>query len=323
METQDWPENLLPKQQNFYLRTTTIQFQNPSHIADVSARPWQRWVAELSFHLSADKAAQLDALLARLRGRAGAVLVPNALRLETRMVPESMDAYAAKIGTTFFDDHYDFDDQVLEDGFLTWEEPAALGLEEDISLGEFFDLILVFPRGTALLTEADDILMAENVLVPFILENGKFLTLEDSPELEIGAEDGLAFETEDGADITVQRGGGFFEGVGQASLAGGADTALTITGCAPFTDAIVRLGETISPSPGRLHIIIADTATDIDGRGMISIMPPLRDAVVQSALIMGGGTVKMRLVSDDAGKNETVPPIQVAYQLSFEEILPL
>ncbi len=322
MDTLNWPEGLLPQDQNFYIQTCSVAFQNPVNIVEVAPRSWQRWVATMSFHLPEDQAAQMDALLAQLRGPIGAVLLPNALRLETRPVLESMDAYAAQIGTTFFDDHYDFDDQTNEDGFLTDEEPVPLGIEEDLSLGELFDLILCFPCGVSLLTEGGDLILAENVLVPFVLESGKFLTLEDSPELEIGAEDGLVFETEGGVDCMVERGGGFFEGVGQATLDGGADTALVISGCAPFAEAIICLGETVSPSPGRLHLVIADASTDMDGRAVVSIMPPLRDAVVQGSLVLGGGAVKMRLLGDDTGKNQTSPPIQITYQLSFEEILP-
>ena len=316
-----WPDNLRPIRQSFYLRETTIRFANSQGGFQVAERAGRRWVADIDFRLSDIQAAQMDAFLASLRGPAGKVLLPNFMRMATRLVPQSMDDYAARVGATFFDDNHDFTDQLLFYGDLATEESVPLGMEVDSLFGENFDLLLVFPCDLQLVTEDYAEMLAENILVPFALEDGRLFSFGSAEPLEIGIEDGMELGCEDGTEILATRGGGFFEGVGQPSLNNGADSTLVISGCAPWTNNIAKSGETIAASSQRLHIVIADSVTDIDGRASIAIAPSLREVVTLGTLVLGGGAVLMRVIGDDAGKNETLPPGISTYRLTFEEVL--
>jgi len=61
--------------------------------------------------------------------------------------------------------------------------------------------------------------------------------------------------------------------------------------------------------------------TDIHGNACITVAPRLRTEVIPQPLILGGGTMLMRLMDDNAGENITTAPNRSKYQLSFEQIL--
>lgn len=288
------------------------------------ARDGAKWVATLDLRLTEGKAAIFDALLAKLNGPTGKLLVPDFRRVKVRTVTESMDDYAARIGITFFDDHYDFPDQTQEEGLLTTEGPVALGTEKNMLLAfDFPTALLVFPDGVMLITEAGEDLLGENVEIPFISEDEQTtVTVDFGAPLEIGTEEGDIFDIFTREQIAVQVGGGFFEGTGQPVLIGGAYNKVSVDGLAPFLTVIIVAGESIGTSPGRAHLVLFDTGTDIDGRGQIVVAPHIREPVIQQALKTGGTKVVMRLVDNDAAKNDTEPPFIATYQLHLEEILP-
>lgn len=324
MTALNWPENIYPVRQVFYIRPNTGRFASAlTGQVQVLDRDVSRWVAVLDFRLNKEKAAVFEALLAKLRGPAGTVLVPDFRRVNKRIVTQSMDDYAAQIGVTFFDDGYDFDDMTQDDGFLATEEPVPLETEENMELGGLGDALLEFPDAVTLLTEAGDDLFAENVGIPFITETGGLiLTMEHGEPLEIGLEEGFTFETEAGEQIVVQVGGGFFEGAGQPKLVGGILDKITIDGLAPFTISALLAGEAINTSPGRVHLVLFDVDTNINGYGKTIVAPKIREPIIVQSLATGDIKVLMRLLDDEAGRNDTVPPAISSYQLRLEEVLP-
>ena len=85
-----------------------------------------RWVAEFTFELEKYSPRKLDALIAELRGRCW---TNPCCRISggwyARPVTLGMDDYADEVGLTFFDDHYDFDDDTNDDGFDHRGKPAG------------------------------------------------------------------------------------------------------------------------------------------------------------------------------------------------------
>lgn len=323
--TLNWPENIYPAQQIFFIRPNTAKSVSDfTGQAQVLSRDGGRWVATLDLRLTQKNAAVIEALIAELRGPVGTLLVPDFRRLKSRVITQSMDDYADEIGLTFFDDRYDFDDQTHEDGFLTTEEPLTFGIEENLPLsGNFPEAFLVFPDDVMLLTEAGDDLIGENIGIPLIAEQDD-IGLESSfgAPMEICLEEGFTFTTEAVEQIPVQVGGGFFEGEGQPTLIGAAFDKISISGLAPFTPDVLFFGEAIAPSPGRSHLILTEPTTNINGYAAASVAPKIRDLVVQQPLTTGNVNVLMRLVDDDAGQNTTIRPAISIYQLRLEEVLP-
>jgi hypothetical protein len=323
MTTEDWPALIFPIRQTYYIQTNSGLFGGLNGQLLAFARDGAVWTATLDFRLNEQKAAILDALLAKLRGPTGKVLVPDFRRVKVRTATESMDDYAALIGPIFFDDRYDFSDMTQEEGFFTTEEPVPLGLEENLPLEAPFDVaFLIYPDDIQLLTEEGDDLLAENITLPLIAENEDALTLDYGAPIGIGMEEGFIFRTQKSVLIARQVGGGFFEGTGQPRLVGGAYNQVSVDGLAPFLTEILLAGESIGPSPGRAHLVLFDTGTNIDGRGAVFIAPHIREAVIPQALTTGGTKVVMRLLDDDAAKNETERPFLSTYQLRLEEVLP-
>ncbi len=125
--TLDWPEGIYPQSQSFYLA-----YPSARHISSytgqfqVLGRDAARWFAEFEFELDAVRSRIMDGFIASMRGSVTPVLVPDFRRNKAVPVTKSMDDYADEIGLTFFDDRYDFDDQTIEDGFLTYEEGPLL-----------------------------------------------------------------------------------------------------------------------------------------------------------------------------------------------------
>jgi len=325
MTASDWPEIIFPVQQIYYIRPDTGKALSDftGHMQALP-RSGERWVATLDFRLTQDKAAILEALLAKLRGPVGTLLVPDFRRIKTRAVTQSMDDYAAETGLTFFDDQYDFDDLTNDNGLLTTEQPVPVGLEENLLLGALFETaLLLFPDDVTLLTEAGDDLLGENVDIPLVTEqDGINLTTDFGGPLEIGLERGFGFITEDVEEMLVQLGGGFFEGEGQPTLIGGAFDKISFDGLAPFTGDVLFLGEALGTSPGRSHLVLSEPVTDVNGYAAVTVAPKIREAVVRQALVTGNVKVLMRLVDDDAGRNDTIRPAISTYQLRLEEVLP-
>lgn len=323
MTATDWPEGLYPVGQSFYIRARTSSFVSTlTGQMQAHGRKGTRWVAVLDFRLPKKKAAVMDALIAGLNGPAGKLLVPDFRRTRIRTVTDSMDAYAAAVGLTFFDDEYDFDDMTQDGGFLCIEESVPLGLEENSLCGGVFDAFLFGDDDVFLLTEDGYEIWGENVGIPFLTERGEFLTLEEGEPLDIGMEEGFGLEAENGDDLLFQVGGRFFEGTGQPELVGGAWNRLAIDGLAPWIEGTLFAGEGIQTSAQRGHLILLDTVTDANGYGQVVIAPVIREAVERQSLKTGGVKVVMRLIDDDSGFNDTKPPMISTYHLRLEEALP-
>ena len=74
----DWPDNLYPVQQSFYIRPVTITFQSDlTGQFKATERAGSRWIATLDFKLTGRKSGIIEALIARLRGPVGSVAVPD------------------------------------------------------------------------------------------------------------------------------------------------------------------------------------------------------------------------------------------------------
>ncbi|MCB9983646.1 MAG: hypothetical protein H6861_08265 [Rhodospirillales bacterium] len=317
----DWPLGIYPRSQKFYLAHKSKSWQSDfTGQRQVTEQTGTRWVAEFSFVLRQSQAAVMDALIARLKGEAGEIYVPDFRRNSAYAVPDSMDAYAAEVGTTFFDDRYDFDDETAEDGLLTTEQSPPLGMEANAPFGSGFDIPLEFPFRTELLTESGDDLIWDGVALAFETDKGFILTLEHGAELEIAVEEGFTFWTQDEQEIPVQVGGGFFEGEGQPTIIDAADHNLNVTGLAPYRE-ILSAGEGFMPRLGQSYLILGSVVTDIDGAVLIPIMPKLREAVPPQPLVVGMVKVLMRLASDEAAENIVNHRLQTRYTLTFEEIL--
>jgi hypothetical protein len=325
MNPLDWPENIYPARQIYFIRPDTGKAISglTGHI-QAFTREGGRWAATLDLQLSQNKAGVFDAFLAELRGPVGTVLVPDFRRIKSRPVTKSMDEYAAETGLSFFDDQYDFDDMTNDNGFLTTEEPVPMGLEENLLLSAPFETaFLLFPDDVMLLTEAGEDLLGENVGIPLVSEQGDVnLTVDFGAPLEIALERGFGFITEAVEDMIVQLGGGFFEGAGQPVLIAGAFDRMSIDGLPPYLSDILFLGEAVNASPGRAHLILSEPVTDINGYAAFAIAPRIREAVVGKPLATGGAKVLMRLADDEAGRNDTIRPAISLYQLRLEEVLP-
>lgn len=74
----NWPLDLRPQEQSFYIRTLSTKFENPlTGQVQVLERDAARWVTKLSLVRSELDSRRLDALLAALRGSVGHVFVPD------------------------------------------------------------------------------------------------------------------------------------------------------------------------------------------------------------------------------------------------------
>ncbi len=74
----NWPLDLRPGEQSFYIRTLSTKFENPlTGQVQVLERDAARWVTKLSLVRAELDSRRLDALLAALRGSVGHVFVPD------------------------------------------------------------------------------------------------------------------------------------------------------------------------------------------------------------------------------------------------------
>ncbi len=108
---------------------------------------------------------------------------------------------------------------------------------------------------------------------------------------------------------------------GSPRLVSGTGRTLALSGFTHGAQKVLAAGDLIQTSPGRTHMVVDDVAADISGNASIRVEPRLREPVVAGPLVTSNCRVRMRLISDDAGKNPTMPPMKSAYQLDLAEIL--
>ena len=108
---------------------------------------------------------------------------------------------------------------------------------------------------------------------------------------------------------------------GSPRLVSGTGRTLSPSGFTPNTQRVLVAGDLIQASPGRVHMVIDDVAADASGNAGIRVEPRLREPVVAGPLVTSNCRVRMRLISDDAGKNPTMPPMKSAYQVDLIEVL--
>lgn len=117
-------------------------------------------------------------------------------------------------------------------------------------------------------------------------------------------------------------GAGFVEGHGVPHITGGVRSRLAVAGFAPWTRGVLAPGDGVRVPPGTAHWIVAAERTDIDGRMIVGIEPPLRIPVGWAPLETGDLTVAMRLVGGDPGRGTTRPPARTTWTLGLMENLP-
>ena len=108
---------------------------------------------------------------------------------------------------------------------------------------------------------------------------------------------------------------------GSPRLVSGTGRTLVLSGFTHGAQRVLAAGDLIQASPGRVHMVVDDVTADASGNASIRIEPRLREPVVAGPLVTSNCRVRMRLVSDDAGKNPTTPPMKSAYQLDLVEVL--
>ena len=109
--TIEWPLDLHPVAQSFYLHTLTASPASAlTGVGPVLGRNGVRWVAELTVEPTMGRLSWLEALLTRQRAWVVELLLPDFTRLAGVPAPETFAAYAAEIGETRFDDGTGFDD---------------------------------------------------------------------------------------------------------------------------------------------------------------------------------------------------------------------
>ena len=107
MTAWNWPADLRPVEQVFYVETLTARFAAAlSGQVHVAERPGARWRAELTVLALPEQVRRLDALLAT----GGTVLLPVFGKLTGHGAGPNFDGFAAGIGPTGFDDGGLFDD---------------------------------------------------------------------------------------------------------------------------------------------------------------------------------------------------------------------
>ncbi|MBI1207254.1 MAG: hypothetical protein GC191_08190 [Azospirillum sp.] len=108
---------------------------------------------------------------------------------------------------------------------------------------------------------------------------------------------------------------------GSPVLASGTGRTLNLTGFTPAALGVLKAGDLVQTSAGRMHMVTADVDADGSGNAAVSIEPRLRDAVTVGALVTDAVRAKMRLTSDEAGRNRTQPPLKAEYQIDLIEVL--
>lgn len=127
-----WPAGVPIAEADLYVETLTARYRGSLSAHEQTGarigshqRAADRWAGAVTVEMAAPAAGAADALVARLRGPAGAVLVPVHHHPTVRGTLASFDAYAAEIGPTRFDDATGWDDgRVFFEGAGT---PRLLG----------------------------------------------------------------------------------------------------------------------------------------------------------------------------------------------------
>ncbi len=109
---------------------------------------------------------------------------------------------------------------------------------------------------------------------------------------------------------------------GAPQLASGSGTTLSLTGFTPSAAGVLKAGDLIQTSQGRMHMVVQDVNADSSGNATVAIAPRLREAVAAGALITNNVCAYMRLVSDDSGKNQTSAQMLSRFDFDLIEVLP-
>ncbi len=109
---------------------------------------------------------------------------------------------------------------------------------------------------------------------------------------------------------------------GAPVLAAGSGTTLSVSGFTPNAVGALKAGDLIQTSAGRAHLVLADVTAGADGHASFRVAPRLREPVTVGPLVTQNCRVRMRLMTDDAGANQTVAPVKSSYQIDLCEVLP-
>lgn len=109
---------------------------------------------------------------------------------------------------------------------------------------------------------------------------------------------------------------------GTPQLVGGSGRSLTVAGFAPGATGVLLPGDLIQTSTGRAHLVTAAVNAGPDGMAIVPVEPRLREPVAVGPLVTTACRVRMRLSSDDAGRNPTRPPRRSEWSLELFEVLP-
>lgn len=97
----NWPLDIRPAQQSFYIKPLTTRFENPfTGQVQVLERDAARWVTRIELRRPEKDARRLDALVAALRGSVGHVFIPHFVRLKARGSLAGSPQLASGTGTT-------------------------------------------------------------------------------------------------------------------------------------------------------------------------------------------------------------------------------
>ena len=105
-------------------------------------------------------------------------------------------------------------------------------------------------------------------------------------------------------------------------LASGSGTNLTITNFMPNAENVLRAGDLIQTSTGRVHMVLQNINANGSGAAVVPIAPRLREAITVGALITNNARARMRLLSDDAARNQTDKQLLSRFELELIEALP-
>ena len=79
----NWPLDIRPNQQSFYIKTLTARHENPfTGQVQVAERDAARWRTQVSLRRPEKDSRRVDALIAALRGSVGHIFIPHFARLK-------------------------------------------------------------------------------------------------------------------------------------------------------------------------------------------------------------------------------------------------